>query len=260
MANKHGEFIWYELMTGNPDAAQAFYGDVIGWTIGEQAPGDMDYRMIAAGDELVGGLFPLNDEMRKQGARPGWLGYVAVDDVDATVSEVESLGGRVLMRGRDLPDVGRIAMVADPQGVPFYVMRGAVEGETSTAFKPMAEGHCGWNELATTDQAGALSFYGRLFGWASSEAMPMGEMGEYKFLDHYGVRLGAVSPHIEEGASPIWTYYFRVAEIDASKARAEARGGKILHGPMEVPGGDHIFIGVDPEGAMFALVGPRKGS
>jgi uncharacterized protein len=257
MANQHGEFIWYELMTGDPDAAQAFYGEVVGWKIGEQSSDD-DYRHIAAGDDFIGGLLPLTDEMREHGARPVWLGYIAVNDVDTTVSELEELGGRVLMPARDLPDVGRIAMVADPQGVPFYVMRGSVEGETSTAFKPMAEGHCGWNELATTDQAGALDFYGRLFGWTSHEAMSMGEIGDYRFLDHHGVRLGAVSPYLEESASPIWSYYFRVADIDLASAKTAERGGKVLHGPMEVPGGDHIIVGLDPEGAMFALVGPTK--
>lgn len=258
MANKHGDFLWYELMTRDPDAAKAFYDEVVGWNIRDAKPGDdMGYREIAAGDTFVGGVFPLTEEMCEHGARPVWLGYIAVDNVDATVAQLEQLGGSVLMPVKDIPGVGRFAMVADPQGIPFYVMRGAVESHTSDAFKPMATGHCIWNELATADQDGALGFYGELFGWTSTESMSMGPMGEYKFIDHNGVRLGAITPHISEGGSPIWTYYFRVADIDVAKQKAEARGGKIHHGPQEVPGGDHIIIGVDPEGAMFALAGPK---
>lgn len=257
MGNRHGEFVWYELMTRDPDAAKAFYSDVLGWTIGDQTPGKMDYRMIAAGDDFVGGVFRLTDDMYEQGARPIWLGYVGVDHVDATLTKLEKLGGSVLMPATDIPDVGRIAMVADPQGVPFYIMRGAVEGGASTAFKPSTAGHCSWNELTTTDKPGALSFYGQLFGWTSTEAMPMGEAGEYKFLDHHGTTIGAVSPLMNKGESPIWTYYFYVSDIDVARAKAEGRGGKILHGPHKVPGGDYIIIGTDPEEVLFALVGPK---
>jgi uncharacterized protein len=258
MANTHGEFIWYELMTRDPDAAKAFYDDVIGWNIGQPMPGDVEYRQIMAGDEAVGGVLRLTDEMCEHGAQAVWLGYVGVDDVDQTVARLQQLGGSVLMPAQDITDVGRFAMVADPEGVPFYVMRGAVEGGTSHAFKPMAHGHCSWNELATRDQTRALAFYGELFGWTSNEGMPMGDMGTYKFVDHRGVRIGAVSPHIEEGGSPTWTYYFYVPDIDTAMSKTKARGGQILHGPHEVPGGDHIIIGADPEGVMFALVGSRR--
>ncbi|MEX1033362.1 MAG: VOC family protein [Cellvibrionaceae bacterium] len=258
MANKHGEFIWYELMTRDPDAAKSFYDEVVGWNIGEQMPGDMDYRMIAAGEEYVGGVFGLTDDMCEQGARAAWLGYVGVDDVDATAAKLQELGGSLLMPAMDLPDVGRIAMVADPQGVPFYIMRGAVEDGTSTAFKPMANGHCSWNELTTSDQGSALSFYGQLFGWESKEAMSMGEAGEYKLLEHHGTQFGAISPLMNEGQPSIWTYYFHVPDIEAAKGKVEARGGKIAYGPHEVPGGEYIIISADPEEVLFALVGPKR--
>lgn len=259
MANKHGEFIWYELMTRDPEAAKAFYDDVVGWTIGSALPGPVEYRQIAAGDDFVGGVLKLTEDMCENGARPVWLGYVGVDDVDLTLAKLQELGGSILMPAKDIPDVGRLAMVADPQGIPFYIMRGAVEDGTSTAFKPKAPGHCSWNELTTSDQTAALDFYGQLFGWENKESMPMGEAGEYKFLHHHGEMIGAVSPTMNESPVPVWTYYFRVPDIQAAKAKAETRGGKILHGPAEVPGGDHIIIGTDPEGVMFALVGELVG-
>lgn len=263
MTNKHGEFIWYELMTRDPGAAKAFYDDVIGWNVGEPMPGNVEYRQIAAGEEHVGGVLRLTDEMCQHGAQPVWMGYVGVDDVDATLAKLERLGGAILMPAMDIAGVGRIAMVADPLGAPFYVMRGSVEGGVSTAFHSCSNGagkngHCSWNELATTDQTRALGFYGELFGWTSIEGMPMGDLGEYKFLDHQEMRLGAISPYLEEGEAPIWLYYFYVADIDVACRKTEAHGGAVLQGPDEIPGGDYAVVGSDPEGATFALVGPRK--
>ncbi|MGQ9425579.1 VOC family protein [Gilvimarinus sp. F26214L] len=257
MSNKHGDFIWYELMTRDPTRAKSFYEDVVGWTISAEPPGDADYQLIGFGGDFVGGVLRLTEQMCDGGARPGWMGYVGVDDVDATVARLQTLDGKVLMPPRDLTGVGRFAMVADPQGIPFYVMRGAVEDGQSNAFKPMALGHCSWNELATVDQAGALSFYGELFGWESKESMPMGDMGEYKFIHQNGEMIGAVSPCADPSQGQGWTYYFHVSDVDAVMEKTQAHGGKVLLEPHEVPGGDYIVIGADPEGAVFAVVGPR---
>lgn len=122
MADLHGSFIWYELLTGDADAAQDFYGKVLGWTFSDSGQADMDYRLFNAGSEMVGGLMALTDEMKSGGAQPCWLGYVGVDDTDAAVKKIVANGGAELMPAMDIPDVGRMAMVADPQGAPFYVM------------------------------------------------------------------------------------------------------------------------------------------
>ena len=102
--------------------------------------------------------------------------------------------------------------------------------------------------------AAARKFYGDQFGWVSDDFMDMGEMGEYRFLDHHGVRLGALSGTVH-GQPPSWRYYIRVPSIATAKATAEQHGGTIKTGPMQVPGGDYIIIGADPQGAEFALVG-----
>lgn len=257
MTDRHGRFIWYELMTRDPQGAKSFYGDVVGWRIAEGEAAEGGYGMIAAGDDYVGGVLTLSEQTYERGARSGWVGYVGVDDVDSSLRKAERLGGKVLMPARDMPDVGRIAMVADPQGAPLYVMHPSVDDRASSAFDATAKGHCAWNELATADQAAALAYYGELFGWRSVDAMPMGNAGDYRFIDHQGVRLGAVSPLPRPAGAPAWNYYFRVADIETAKTRIEARGGRIVNGPHEVPGGDHVVIGTDPEGASFALVGRR---
>src|SRR3546814_13015841 len=121
---------------------------------------------------------------------PVWLGYIGVDDVDAAVAKIKQVGGDVHLPPTDIPNVGRFAMVADPQGVVFYVMRGDGE-EASTAFAGMTPGHCRWNELVPRDQAAALDFYIDQFGWEKGDAQPMGAAGDSHVTDHHGERTGA---------------------------------------------------------------------
>jgi len=253
MSNRHGAFIWYELMTSDIEAARAFYEPVVGWTIGGKSdmPG-MDYRMVSAPDGMVGGVMQIDDDMAANGARPVWLGYIGVEDVDATAAAIKWEGGKILVEPRDIPDVGRFAMATDPQGAPFYVMRG-FSNEASTAFLADAPGHCAWNELSTPDQKGAHAFYEGLFGWTNPDSMPMDEMGDYRFLFVGDERIGATVEQKDRPAT--WLFYFRVPSIPAAVEAVKARGGTIMMGPHEVPGGDHIVIGGDPQGATFALVG-----
>jgi predicted enzyme related to lactoylglutathione lyase len=252
-------FIWYELLTPDPVGAKAFYDSVVGWTIEPQPSGEMDYRMIGRSDGgQAGGLMRLTDEMRSHGAHPIWLGYINVDDVDASVASIESSGGKVLLAAFDIPNIGRIAMVADPQGAPFYVMKPTPpegrENEKSDVFSPDAVQRVGWNELSTSDPVAARKFYTERFGWGSDEFMDMGEMGEYRFLEMDGARIGALCGMMP-GQHPKWRYYFRVPSIAKAKAAAEQGGGTIAMGPHQVPTGDWILLGTDPQGAEFALVG-----
>ncbi len=255
MRNSHGDFIWYELMTGDPQAAKRFYDPVAGWTISDQPTGSSDvaYRMIEAGDGAVGGTVTLTREMRDHGARPIWLGYVGVDDVDATLIRIEAEGGKILMPAFNNPGVGRIAMAADPQGNPFYVMRGAID-EVSTAFAPDKFGHAAWNELATSGLDAARHFYPAVFGWTLGDVMPMGEMGDYQFIDHGGRMIGAMmkaGPDAPTG----WNFAFHNRDVDAAARRIRELGGTVRGGPMEVPGDQRALMASDPEGVPFMLVG-----
>ena len=253
-----GAFIWYELMTPDPEGAKAFYDRLVGWNIGEGAPEFNDYRMINRSDGgFAGGVLPLTAEMQQHGARPIWLGYINVTDVDQAVSAIQTAGGKSLMT-HDIPNVGRIAMVTDPQGAPFYVMKpippAGRENEQSDVFSPDAVQRCSWNELSTTDPVAARKFYIGQFGWGTDEFMDMGEMGEYRFLEKDGTRIGALCG-VMPGQQAKWRYYFRVPSISAAKTTAEQKGGIVHMGPHQVPTGDWILIGSDPQGAEFALVG-----
>lgn len=261
--NPKGDFIWYELMTTDAEGAKAFYDAVVGWNIGEGVPEFNGYRMIGRSDGgMAGGVLPLTDEMQKEGARPTWLGYVYVPDVDAAAQAIEKAGGKALMPPFDIPTVGRIAMVADPQGAPFYVMKPAPRAgdpeAKSDVFSVDQPQHVRWNELSTTDQDGAIDFYGKQFGWSQEGDMDMGEMGKYRFIQHGGVGIGAVMPKMPQMPVSAWTYYIGVDDVDRAVKAIEAGGGNVTSGPMEIPGGEFALSGIDPQGAAFGLVGPRK--
>ncbi|HEU0099308.1 MAG TPA: VOC family protein [Allosphingosinicella sp.] len=253
--NPHGSFIWYELLTPDPEASAAFYGEVLGWTAAGAGQPGIDYRIFSADDGPVAGHMKLPDGAGSAGMRPGWLGYIGVDDVDASLAAIEAAGGTVHMPAMDLDGVGRIALAADPQGVPFYVMRGESD-EASRSFDWKKAGHCSWNELSTPDQAAALDFYTARFGWEKGEAMPMGEMGEYQFIEHGGGMIGAVMTN-PPGQPAGWKFAFGVRDIDEAAARIRGAGGAVHHGPVEVPGGDRVVMASDPQGIPFMAVGPR---
>jgi uncharacterized protein len=257
-SNKPGDFIWYELLTSDVEAAQKFYGAILGWKFADSGQPGMDYRIINAGEHSVGGLMAITKDMAAHGAKPIWLGYIAVENVDTTVADIQKRGGSVQMSAMDIPAVGCIAMVADPQGAPFYVMKPQNPG-MSLAFacdRPRP-GHCAWNELQTPDQVAAWKFYGELFGWKQEGEMDMGTMGKYQFIQH-GTMIGAVMPNSATGGPPRWNQYFQVEDIDSAKAAVEARGGKVTQGPDEIPGGHFSMNCVDPQGTAFGLVGARR--
>ena len=259
----HGGLVWYELMTPDAKGSKRFYDAVVGWTFGEASPEFNGYRMINRSDGgFAGGVLPLTDEMQQRGARPAWLGYIGVDDVDATTAAIEQAGGKALMPAFDIPKIGRIAMVADPQGAPFYVMKPIPpegrENEQSDVFSVDQPQHIRWNELSTTDPDAAIAFYNRHFGWTQEGEMDMGEMGKYRFIQRGGVGIGAIMPKPAQMPVSAWTYYIGVDDIDRAAEAIKAGGGQVLNGPVEIPGGEFALNALDPQGASFGLVGPRK--
>ena len=257
MSKLQGAWIWYELLTTDPTAAKAFYEAVVGWqiTLGEQAP--LHYGMIARPDGgMTGGVLPLTEEMLAKGAHTGWLGYIGVDDVEATLATICAAGGKVLMPVMEI-DEGRFALATDADGAPFYLMTPKGAEGASTAFSSTTLGACSWNELCAANIEAARPLYAQVFGWEEVGAMDMGPMGQYRFLAHADERIGAMMPLPEGCTAAHWNHYFRVADIDHAATAIGDMGGEIVHGPHEVPGGDWILHGIDPQGGHFCVVGAR---
>jgi uncharacterized protein len=259
-------FIWYELMTTDVAAAEAFYTRVVGWgaEAAPQAPPGLDYRLFTAGALPSAGLMAVPPESCVAGAKTGWLGHVGVSDLDAKVAKAEELGAAIVLPITELDKVGRFAVIKDPQG--------ATLGLFSPSCPPPQEappqgtpGHVGWHELYTTDWQKGFAFYSTLFGWQKDRALDMGAMGTYQLFapagqaTEVGQAIGGMMNKPETVPAPVWQFYINVADIDAAAAHITEGGGKVLMGPHQVPGGSWIVQGQDPQGGSFAVVGPRQG-
>jgi uncharacterized protein len=257
--SNRGRFVWFDLMTPDPEAAKAFYTAVAGW--GTQVWPEMSYTMWTAGEAPIGGIMKLPDDAVAGGAKPHWLGYVAVPNVDTTTARAQELGAKVMVPPTDIPTVGRYSVLADPQGavVAAYTPEGSGM-EPPSGMLPV--GSFTWHELATTDPEAAWSFYSDLFGWEKTSAMDMGPMGVYQMFGPggSGKTFGGLfnkPPHMQ--GPPAWLHYARVRDVNAAVEAAGKNGGQVINGPMEVPGGDMIAQLVDPQGGMFAVHEVKSG-
>jgi len=245
-----GSFVWCELMTTDAAAAESFYKAVVGWTPVPFAP-DGSYTVFNTPSGAgVGGMMKLPDSAKQMGAPPHWLMYVGTPNVDSTALRIAQLGGRVLKQPATIPNTGRFAVVQDPFGATFGIYTPEKPGAGKD--KP-GLGDFSWFELYTPNPEGAWKFYENLFGWEQTSAMDMGEMGTYQMFGRGG---GIPSGGIMKpppGAPAAWMPYALVKDAKAAAATAAANGGKIVNGPMEVPGGDWIAQGMDPQGAMFSV-------
>lgn len=245
-----GTFVWFELVTPEPEVAARFYTELLGLEVQEQDLGGNTYRSLAAGGQGIGGIVSQPEAARTAGEPPRWLGYVEVEDVDAAAGRLTEGGGSVLLAPMDLPGTGRIATVADPQGAVFALYASARDG-ASSGEPSTAPGTISWVELISSDHEAGLGFYGELLGWRRTEQMDMGEGSVYQLFGLDQTMGGAFTP--KEPMPTGWLYYFRVPDIDAAIARATELGGALISGPQEVPGGEKVAQLQDPQGGMFAI-------
>ena len=253
----HGRFIWYELITPDMAGAKRFYGDIVGWTAQDLPPmeGGEPYAILASNGDGVAGMMNLAAPMKAAGMPPNWTGYVCVDDCDAAAAKVKTLGGSVRTGPLDIPGIGRFAIVADPAGAVFAIMKPTPPPGGRPAADMTAPGQCGWHELYGGDpDKGGFDFYAAMFGWTKSDAMPMGEMGTYQLFNNQDGQVGGMMRKPDNVPMPYWGFYFRVSDIDAAATKIKAGGGQVLNGPMDVPGDDRVINGVDPQGALFSVV------
>ena len=259
MSSTHGKFVWYELNTTDAKAAEAFYSNVIGWSAQDAGNPGVSYTILSAGKTGVAGLMQLCPEAREAGARPGWTGYIAVDDVDGYAERVKQAGGSVRHGPEDIPGgIGRFAIVADPYGATFALFKPAMACEAPERPAPETPGFIGWHELHAGDGPGAFAFYSGLFGWTKAEAMDMGPMGVYQLFAAGGPAIGGMMTKMPGFTGTAWFYYFNVDGADAAAERVRKNGGEVFMGPHEVPGGSWIVQCQDPQGVKFAAVAPRR--
>jgi predicted enzyme related to lactoylglutathione lyase len=254
-----GKFVWYEHVSSDVKKAQAFYGSLLGWKVSPFPMGQSTYDMILSGaslDTMIGGYATSED---RKGSH--WISYVSVEDVDATVKAVTAAGGKVVEPPSDIPEVGRQARIADPQGAELWVFKN-LKGDPPDpdmahgGVPSTSTGRWVWNELHTTDPKAALAFYEKALGF-SHRAMDMGPGGFYYILSKGGVDRGGVSSHLRRGVPAHWLPYVAVDDADATIARAKTLGGKVLEPPMDIPGVGRFGVVEDPTGAVLAIMKPQ---
>jgi hypothetical protein len=255
VVDTHGQFVWYELMTTDVKAAAAFYADVVGWGTRDASEPGAPYTLFTVNNVPVSGMTNLPVEVRRTGVKPGWLGYVCVNDVDAAADRFRRLGGAVHVPPMDIPEVSRLSVVADPQMATLTLVKWRNAGEDVSAERDNA-GRVAWHELAAADWRKAFAFYVDLFGWREA---PTGidQTGTYQRFAVGGQTIGGIYTKPPEAPVPFWLYYFNVHDIDAAAKRVTGGGGQILEGPLAY-GAAWAARCVDPQGAMFALIGMRS--
>jgi uncharacterized protein len=232
MFKPKGKFGWYELMTSDTKAAGKFYSDVVGWSTREMPGGDVPYTTFNLGD-----------------------------DVDAHIEKIVEAGGKLWKPATDVPGILRFAVMSDPQDAAIVIFTPHPAMPSPARPAPPAPGTIGWHELYTSDLEAGFNFYNKLFGWTKVSDMDMGPMGAYRIFDQ-GERNqmgdGGMMTKPPQVAVSCWNFYFHVDSIAAAIERVKAGGGKVLNGPMQVPGGSWIINGLDPQGATFSLVSNKE--
>ncbi len=256
------KFIWHDLMTPDMDGAQKFYAQVIGWDIVDGGMPDGNYRVCNVGKASpdgmngVAGIMGFRPEDDKN-IPPFWSGYIHTPDVGAAAKQAEKLGGKIFKEPQTVPGVVEFAILTDPSGAMFNIMRPIPQGD-APKFAPGTPGTMGWNELLSGDWKQAWDFYHAMFGWEKHQALEMGPVGTYQTFGLEGMSFGGMMNKRPEMPMAYWNYYWNVASCEKAVEKLTAAGGKVMFGPMQVPGGSWIANAMDAQGAMFAITSMAK--
>jgi len=241
---------WVDLATPDREAAEKFYGPLLGWEIPE-LPNSAEmggYRRAKKNGKDVAGAMPLMQE----GQPPAWSTYVSVDDADAIGRAIQENGGTMVAEPMDVASYGRLAIFTDPTGAFFGIWEPADFAGAELVNEP---GSFSWNELETRDPAAAKEFYGRVFGWEWEQQEGPGGMA-YHVAKVEGARIAGmvdITGRMPDEVPAHWMTYFSVDDAEGAIAKVNAGGGSVSFGPIDIPVG-RSAVGRDPWGATFAVV------
>ena len=245
-----GRVVWHQLATSDVERAKRFYTDLLGWGIEVWKPGEIDYPMITVDGRTHGGF------QDSEGAPTRWIGHVLVEDADAALARAEANGGAAAAPILDMPEVGRFALIRDPEGAVLSAYTPPpAGGEDGEEF---AAGVFLWDELLAADVDGAKRFYSQVFGWETTD-MDMGEMGTYTlFKGTGGIDAGGLMKKRDDMPAATWIPYLATDDVDATVARAGELGATVLMPGMDVPDVGRFAVLLDPTGGLFGLYRPKE--
>ncbi|MGH9477437.1 MAG: VOC family protein [Terriglobales bacterium] len=242
-----GSFCWVELATPNPAGARNFYKALLGWTPQGQPDAKHMYTVLARGKEVAAGCFQLPEELRKQGVPPHWLIYVSTKNADEMARRAVELGGKLVRTPFDVEDMGRMAVVQDPQGAVF----GLWQAKSFGGFEARGDNAFCWADLVVPHPEQASGFYGELFGWRLWQGER--DSSGYWLINNGDKTIGGVPPAEDAQAPPHWLAWWQVADCDAAVEDAEANGARALLRPWTMERVGRLAVLQDPQGAEFGL-------
>jgi predicted enzyme related to lactoylglutathione lyase len=244
-----GRFVWHELHTGDRPKAAKFYKQLLGWETKDvpMGPGEPYTLCQRDGKDFAG----ITKSMAPANVPPHWLPYIGVDDVDRSAAKIKELGGKVMMAPTDIPNVGRFAAVADPQGAAFAIYKSASPYPPEPEIPPV--GAFCWEELHTSDPAAATKFYAAAFGYSVQE-MEMGPGSTYRILKRGDLQTAGVMKSMPGAPpQPHWVEYVAVKNVDESTRNAKELGAQVHMPPTDIPNIGRFSVIGDPTGAAIAL-------
>ena len=247
VASTVGKFVWHEQVSADPSKAQAFYTELFGWSTEVFKAGETDYTMISSGGQSHGGF----GKAMEGAPPPHWLSHVRVTGLEETIEKAKSAGGKLAAGPFEMSEVGRVAIIADPQGAYISAYEPEQDG-------PGTEGVFVWDELGTTDADGAQHFYEEVFGWTTSDMGP--EYGGYRTFNRGDTGIAGLMALPDASMQPHWQPYVAVEDVDATAAKADELGAATLVEPMDVPNVGRIAVVRDPQGATFGIIKPNPTS
>jgi predicted enzyme related to lactoylglutathione lyase len=247
VATTVGKFVWHEQVSPDPRQAEEFYTRLFGWGTEVWKPGEVDYTMIAAHGQMHGAF----SKAMEGAPPPHWLSHVRVEKLEETIDRATGAGGKLAAGPFELEEVGRLAIIADPQGAYFSVYEPATES-------PQPQGVFVWDELGTSDADAAQRFYEQVFGWTTSEMGP--EYGGYRIFNVGETGIAGLMGVADANFVPHWQPYVAVDDVDAIVAEAKTLGASLLAEPMDVPNAGRIAVLRDPQGASFGVIKPQPES
>lgn len=242
---------WVDLMAKDQQAALAFYRDLFGWQ-GQPGPAEFGgYAVCELNGKAVAGVGPAMAPEGMPEPPTVWTSYLASGDADATQTAITRAGGTVLAPVMDVGNLGRMMIAADPQGAVFGVWQA---GEFPGAQVVNEAGALTWNELHTSDVAGATAFYGEVFG-ATIEPMAGGDSYWQLTVEGRGVGGVTLLANDPPGTPAHWLAYYAVDDADDAVNVVAKGGGTVLAPPFDMMAG-RMAVVADPQGAPFAVIKP----
>jgi predicted enzyme related to lactoylglutathione lyase len=249
-----GKFIWFDLVTDEIDVTRQFYADLFGWNIEQSGPAPERYSVVTNAGRRIGGIL---QRPAPPGAAAGarWISLMSIPNVIHATQYAQGRGGKVLIAPADLPHRGAHAILRDPQGAVFGVLRSST-GDAPDI--PLQSGMFIWADLLTRDPDAAAQFYRGLAGYGVQRTLT-GNAESILLVSGEFTRAGIshLPPSVDR---PGWLPFVQVDDVLGTIGRAVIAGGKVVLSPRPELLDGQVAVIADPRGGIVGVVNasPRK--